>query len=44
MKIILKWFRINSLNANPGKLQFIIFVKKNVISEIKNEFNCNQRK
>ena len=29
MKILLKWFRINSLQANPGKFQFIILGKKN---------------
>ena len=27
-KTILKWFRINSLKANPGKFQFMIFGKK----------------
>ena len=27
-KIILKWFRINSLKANPGKFQFMILGKK----------------
>ena len=27
-KIILKWCRINSLKANPGKLQFMILGKK----------------
>ena len=29
VKILLKWFRINSLQANPGKFQFIILGKKN---------------
>ena len=29
MKILLKWFRINSLQANSGKFQFIILGKKN---------------
>ena len=29
LKILLKWFRINSLQANPGKFQFIILGKKN---------------
>ena len=29
MKILLKWFRINSLQANPGKFQFMILGKKN---------------
>ena len=27
-KTILKWFRINSLKANPGKFQFMIVGKK----------------
>ena len=27
-KIILKWFRINSLKANPGNYQFMILGKK----------------
>ena len=27
-KIILKWFRINSMKANPGKFQFMIPGKK----------------
>ena len=27
-KTILKWFRINSLKANPGKFQFMILGKK----------------
>ena len=27
MKILLKWFRINSLQANPGKFQFMILGK-----------------
>ena len=31
MKILLKWFRINSLQANPGKFQFMILRKKNAI-------------
>ena len=31
VKILLKWFRINSLQANPGKFQFIILGKKNKI-------------
>ena len=34
MKIILKWFRINSLRANPDKLQFTIFGKKR-LSKVK---------
>ena len=28
MKILLKWFRINSLQANPGKFQFMILGEK----------------
>ena len=28
LKILLKWFRINSLQANPGKLQLMILEKK----------------
>ena len=28
MKILLKWFRINSLKANPDKFQFMILGKK----------------
>ena len=27
-KTILKWFRIDSLKANPGKFRFMILVKK----------------
>ena len=28
LRILLKWFRINSLQANPGKFQFMILGKK----------------
>ena len=28
MKILLKWFRVNSLQANPGKFQFMILGRK----------------
>ena len=28
LKILLKWFRINSLQANPGKFQFMVLGKK----------------
>ena len=28
LKILLKWFRINILQANPGKFQFMILEKK----------------
>ena len=31
VKILLKWFRINSFQANPGKFQFMILGKKNKI-------------
>ena len=31
MKVLLKWFRINVLQANPGKFQFMILGKKNKI-------------
>ena len=31
VKILLKWFRINSFKANPGKFQFMILGKKNKI-------------
>ena len=31
LKILLKWFRINSLQANPGKFQFMILGEKNEI-------------
>ena len=29
MKSILKWFRLNSLKANPGNFQFMILGDKN---------------
>ena len=32
MKILLKWFRINSLHANSGKFQFMILGKEKRIS------------
>ena len=28
MKLLLKWFRINSLLANPGKFQFMVLGRK----------------
>ena len=31
MKVLLKWFIINSLQANPGKFQLMILGKKNEI-------------
>ena len=30
MKILLKWFRINSIQANPGKFQFMILGGKKI--------------
>ena len=41
MKILLKWFRINSLQANPGKFQFMILGKKTKFGQINNKFNRN---
>ena len=41
MKGLLKWFRINSLQANPGKFQFMILGKKTKSGQIKNKFNRN---
>ena len=32
MKILLIWFKINSLQVNPGKFQFVILGKKKRIS------------
>ena len=34
MKNILKWFRLNSLKANPGKFQFMIFGDKTCYKHI----------
>ena len=31
MRNLLYWFKINSLKANPGKLQFMILGKKNCL-------------
>ena len=28
MKILLTWFRMNSLQANPGRFQFVVLGKK----------------
>ena len=28
MEIVLTWFRINTLQTNPGKFQFMIILKK----------------
>ena len=40
VKILLKWFRINSLQANPGTFQFMILGKKKTkFSQINNKFN-----
>ena len=41
MKILLKWFRINSLQANPGTFQFMILGKKTKFGQINNKFNRN---
>ena len=43
MKNILKWFRLNSLKANPGKFQFMIFGNKTCYKHIlKINSNCVQ--
>ena len=34
MKSILKWFRLNSLKANPGKFQFMILGDKTCYKHI----------
>ena len=34
MKRILKWFRLNSLKANPGKFQFMILGEKTCYKHI----------
>ena len=34
MKNILKWFRLNSLKANPGKLQFMVLGDKTCYKHI----------
>ena len=34
MKNILKWFRLNSLKANPGKFQFMILGDKSLYKHI----------
>ena len=42
MKVLLKWFRINSFQANPGKFQFMILGKKKTkFGQINNKFNRN---
>ena len=42
-KTILKWFRINSLKANPGKFQFMIHGKKcNKVTLIINSIVINE--
>ena len=40
LKILLKWFRINFLQANPGKFQFMILMKKK-FGQINNKYNRN---
>ena len=46
LKILLTYFRINSLQANPGKLQFMILVKKkrNSVTLIINTTEIEERK
>ena len=45
LKILLKWFRINSLQANPGKFQFMILGKRKRNSvKLINKYNRNCRK
>ena len=45
-KILLTWFRINSLQANPGKFQFIILGKKkwNSVKLIVNSTEIEKKK
>ena len=38
MKVISKWFRINSLKANSGKFQFMILGKKQC-NKLKSKIN-----
>ena len=42
MKILLKWFRINSLQANPGKFQFMILGKKKNRNSVKLIMNSTE--
>ena len=46
MKILLAWLRINSLQDNPGKFQFMILGKKkqNSIKLIKNSTEIEETK
>ena len=46
LKILLIYFRINSLQANPGKFQFMILVKKkrNSVKLIINTTEIEERK
>ena len=46
MKTLLTWFRINSLQANPGKFQFMILGKKkrNSVKLIINTTEIEERK
>ena len=46
MKILLTWLRINSLQDNPGKFQFMILGKKkqNSIKLIKNSTEIEETK
>ena len=46
MKILLKWFRINSLQSNPGKFQFMILgkIKRNSVKLIRNSTEIEESK
>ena len=45
MKVLLKWFRINNLQVNPGKFQFMILGGiKTKFGQINNKFNRNWKK
>ena len=46
MKILLAWLRINSLQDNPGKFQFMILGKKkqNSVKLIKNSAEIEETK
>ena len=43
MKILLKWCRINTLQADPGKFQFMILGKKTKFGQINNKFNRKRK-
>ena len=46
MKALLAWFRINSLQANPGKFQFMILgkIKRNLVELIINTTEIKESK